>query len=131
MGTRFQEEINHQAAILAEILHTQRASRRDVEAKLSLSRGYLSKLLAGEVDLKVSQVAGILEAVGFSLRAFYKLVYRFPPQTIDAVSPEVKLAIQEELQPRADAEERGAGSAELEGAVRAVLLRLLKGAGDG
>jgi transcriptional regulator with XRE-family HTH domain len=126
MGTRYQEEIDHQAAILAEILHTKKVSRRDIESQLSLSRGYLSKLLKGEVDLKVSQVVGILEAVGYSVRSFYKLLYRFSPQKIEGVSAEVKLAIQEELQPTPVTEGSRQQPAELEDAVRSVLRRLLK-----
>lgn len=59
------------------------ASQREVERRAGFSKGYLSQLLAGKVDLKVWHVLAILDAVGgdprdYFLSAFAGARRRFP-----------------------------------------------------
>ncbi len=58
-------------------------SQREVEERAGFSKGYLSQLLAGKVDLKLWHVLAVLDAVGGDPRDFFSRAFpggrrRFP-----------------------------------------------------
>lgn len=50
-------------------------SNRDVEKSLGLSYGYLSRLFAGTIELKVEHILSILEVIGLAPAEFFHLAY--------------------------------------------------------
>lgn len=74
------------AKVLKTIIHTLGLSLREVERRLKLSRGYLTRLFAGEMDLKVDHVVEIAEAIGIPPEEIFQLAY---PQTGREASPQV------------------------------------------
>jgi transcriptional regulator with XRE-family HTH domain len=54
-------------------------SLREVERRLGMSRGYLSRLFAGEMDLKVDHVVEIAEALGVEPEELFRLAFPSSP----------------------------------------------------
>ncbi len=50
-------------------------SQRQVERRAGFSRGYLSQLLAGNVDLKVRHILSVLDALGIAPGQFFASLY--------------------------------------------------------
>lgn len=51
------------------------ASNREIEKKLGLSYGYLSRLFSGSIELKVEHILQILEVLGLTPGEFFQLAY--------------------------------------------------------
>lgn len=76
-------------------------SQRKVEERVGFSKGYLSQLLARNLDLKLWHVLAILDALGLDLGEFFHRVYpatRFPAlerfqRTSKPLSPELEEAL--------------------------------------
>lgn len=57
------------------LIHISAQSQRSVEQKAGFSRGHLSQILNGRVDLKLQHVLRILEALGVSPSEFFFHVF--------------------------------------------------------
>lgn len=54
---------------------------KEVERRLELSRGYLSRLFGGEIDLKVDHVVQIAEVLGVEPEEIFRLAYPVAPES--------------------------------------------------
>jgi transcriptional regulator with XRE-family HTH domain len=63
--------------VLKTSISTLGLSLREVERRLKLSRGYLTRLFGGEMDLKVDHVTEIAEVIGVEPEELFRLA--FPP----------------------------------------------------
>ena len=70
-----QEEIQRLLQVLRVSMRILDVSNRDIEKKLGLSYGYLSRLFAGAIELKVEHILQILEVLGFTPAEFFHLAY--------------------------------------------------------
>jgi hypothetical protein len=68
------------AAALRTAIRLSGLSHRQVERSLRLSTGYLTRILAGQVELKVWHVVSICQVIGFPLGNFLGFV--FPPEPV-------------------------------------------------
>lgn len=60
---------------LREAIRRKKISQREVERTLGQSKGYLSLLLHGNVDLKVKHVFAVLEVIGLEPEDFFVDLY--------------------------------------------------------
>jgi transcriptional regulator with XRE-family HTH domain len=81
-----QEEIQRLLHVLRVAMRILDVSNRDVEKKLGLSYGYLSRLFSGSIELKVEHILLILEVLGLTPAEFFQLAYprRVSPATESA-----------------------------------------------
>ena len=106
-------EVTHVVAALANALKQKQRSRLQVEQTLGYSRGYVSKLFHGTVEMRTRHVFEILRAIGMEPWDFFQAA--FPPPTKPAEAP-----------PATEAAAAPAISEdELEARVRKCLLRIL------
>jgi transcriptional regulator with XRE-family HTH domain len=75
------EQTAHLNKILKAAIGSLGFSLREVERRLGLSRGYLSRLFAGEMDLKVDHVVEIAGVLGVEPEEIFRLA--FPPSRAD------------------------------------------------
>lgn len=76
----------HLTKVLKTSIGTLGLSLREVERRLKLSRGYLTRLFGGEMDLKVDHVAEIAEVLGIEPEEFFRLAF---PASQKEPTPEV------------------------------------------
>lgn len=69
------------AAGLRTAIRLSGVSHRQIERALRMSTGYLTRILAGQVELRVWHVVAICQVIGFPLGNF--LASLFPPAPID------------------------------------------------
>lgn len=60
---------------LREAIRRRKISQREVERTLGQSKGYLSLLLHGNVDLKVKHVFAVLKVIGMEPEEFFGILY--------------------------------------------------------
>jgi transcriptional regulator with XRE-family HTH domain len=65
----------HLSHTLKTAIKTMGLSLREVEKRLGMSRGYLTRLFGGEIDLKVDHVADIAEALGVEPEEIFRLAF--------------------------------------------------------
>lgn len=124
-----QEEIHRLLYVLRVAMRMLDVSNRDVEKRLGLSYGYLSRLFSGSIELKVEHILQILDVLGLTPAEFFQLAYprrNTPPSE----AAERLRSILEGLGPL-PAEEpppavRELSAADLEAIVSKVLRKLLK-----
>jgi hypothetical protein len=80
------EEIQRIAALLEEVCHRSRRSRRDLERSLGLGHGYLNHLFAGRMDLKLRHVFQILRELKLDPHQFLRDAFA-PPVGDPAAAP--------------------------------------------
>lgn len=73
-----QDEILRIAAALRTAIRLSGISHRQVERELGLSTGYLTRILAGQVELRVRHVLDVCRVIGLSPDRFFGAL--FPPQ---------------------------------------------------
>jgi len=69
------EEIKRLLNVLRTAMKILDITNREVEKKLGLSYGYLSRLFAGAIDLKMEHVLDICQAIGLRPAEFFHLAY--------------------------------------------------------
>jgi transcriptional regulator with XRE-family HTH domain len=81
------EEIKRLLNVLRTAMKILDITNREIEKKLGLSYGYLSRLFAGAIELKVEHILDICGAIGLRPAEFFHLAYpRVPlPGTAAAV----------------------------------------------
>ncbi len=78
-------EIARIAELLKTAIRLSGASNREVERRLGLSAGYLSRLFSGGIELKVKHVLDIGEVIELDAGEFFQLV--FPRSRKELSSP--------------------------------------------
>lgn len=123
----YSAEVRRVVELLAYGVRQKGLSRRALEEKMGMSRGYLSELLSGDVDLRISYILMILEALEIHPWQFFRVAFNRPQLGRSAPVPEASaeeelLAVmQQGLQsPLAAADER-----EIDRVVKDALLRIL------
>jgi transcriptional regulator with XRE-family HTH domain len=76
---------------------------RKIEREMSLSTGYLSRILSGKVELRIQHVLGVCRAIGLPPSAFFEAAY--PSRELDPEIGRLVAALQE-LLPAEDAPPR-------------------------
>jgi transcriptional regulator with XRE-family HTH domain len=69
------EEVARLTRLLRDAIKLSKRSNREVEKRLGLSGGYLSRLFAGVMDLRVEHILAICEAIGFPVPEFFRAAY--------------------------------------------------------
>ena len=70
------DDISPYTKVLDKLIGSSRLTKAELEQKLRWSKGRLTKLLKGTVDLKVEHVLALLEAINVDPLHFYALVHR-------------------------------------------------------
>ena len=94
-------QTQHMIGVLRTSIRAVGLTYREVEKRLGVSRGYLSRLFSGAMDLRFDHVAEIAEAIGLEPEEVFRLA--FPPRQAP-VKPEV-LRLREALGANAPASE--------------------------
>lgn len=68
-------EIVRMLAVLRDAIRLARFTNREVERRLGWSSGYLSRLFAGLMELRVEHVLNICSVIGFPPNEFFRAVY--------------------------------------------------------
>lgn len=68
-------EVTRLTALLRDAIKLSKISNRSVERQLGLSSGYLSRLFAGVMELRVQHILEICGAIGFPPGEFFKAAY--------------------------------------------------------
>ena len=68
-------EVARLTALLRDAIKLSKTSNRSVERELGLSSGYLSRLFAGVMELRVQHILEICRVVGFPPGEFFKAAY--------------------------------------------------------
>jgi transcriptional regulator with XRE-family HTH domain len=72
------EEITRIAAALRTAIRLSGISHRQVERELKLSTGYLTRILAGQVELRVRHVLDVCRVIGIAPDRFFGALFPLP-----------------------------------------------------
>lgn len=78
-GSDTQEEVRRVAAALRTVIRLSGVSHRRIERELQMSTGYLTRLLGGQVQLRVSHVLLICEVIELPVGSFFAAVFPAVP----------------------------------------------------
>lgn len=82
MDAKDEEAFKNEAYRILEemrrLIRREGLSQRQVEKRVGFSKGYLSQLLARNMDLKFWHIAAVLRALDYSPRRFFSEVYAEP-----------------------------------------------------
>jgi transcriptional regulator with XRE-family HTH domain len=128
-----QAEIQRLLYVLRVAMRMLDVSNREVEKRLGLSYGYLSRLFSGSIELKVEHILLILDVLGLTPSEFFQLAY--PRQNAPLSESAERLhSILRGLGPLPQPEERPAAKAmtaeELEALISKVLRKMLGEKGE-
>ncbi len=70
--------------VLQTAVRTSGVTQGAIERALGMSKGYLSQLFSGRIELKVWHLEVILERIAFDPQAFFRMVYPRPGEEVDA-----------------------------------------------
>jgi transcriptional regulator with XRE-family HTH domain len=70
-----EEEVERITRLLRDAIKLSKRSNREVEKKLGMSGGYLSRLFAGVMDLRMEHVLAICNAIDFPVAQFFRAAY--------------------------------------------------------
>jgi hypothetical protein len=70
-------EVGRVAAALRTAIRLSSVSHRHIERELRMSTGYLTRILAGQVQLRVNHVLGVCRVIGLPAGSFFAALY--PP----------------------------------------------------
>lgn len=123
------EEIKRLLNVLRTAMKILDITNREVEKKLGLSYGYLSRLFAGAIELKIEHILDICGAIGLRPAEFFHLAYPRVPVPGTPAAAKLRDVLQG-FQPGMDGEEPEAASTalsheEIERMMLASLRRLL------
>lgn len=125
-----QDEVTRLLHVLRVAMRILDVSNRDVEKRLGLSYGYLSRLFSGTIELKVEHILQILDVLGLAPAEFFQLAYPRKPSPPSDSATRMR-AILEGIGPFQQEERPPAGdvsSDELEKMVSKVVRKLLNDA---
>lgn len=78
-GNVAQEEARRVAAALRTAIRLSGVSHRHIERELEMSTGYLTRLLAGEVQLRVIHVLSICKVIELPVGSFFAALFPAAP----------------------------------------------------
>lgn len=84
-----QDEVHRLLHVLRVAMRILEVTNRDIEKKMGLSYGYLSRLFAGNIELKVEHVLLISEILGLTPAEFFQLAY--PRKTVPPTESAVRM----------------------------------------
>lgn len=102
-------EVARMLAVLRDAIRLARFTNREVERRLGWSSGYLSRLFAGLMELRVEHVLSVCSIIGFPPGEFFRAVY--PLAEGDEVEGTKLRQALERLHPPPDFEPRHAAPA--------------------
>src|SRR5688572_15486773 len=70
-----EDEVVRLTALLSAAVKFSNVTQREVERKLGLSSGSLSRLFSGGIELKVKHILDVCEVIGFSPSRFFQAAY--------------------------------------------------------
>ncbi len=70
-------EVKRVAAALRTAIKLSQVSNRQIERELGLSTGYLTRILGGQVELRMAHVLSVCQIIGLPVGNFFAAV--FPP----------------------------------------------------
>ena len=73
-----EEEVARLTSLLRDAIKLSKTSNRAVERQLGLSSGYLSRLFAGVMELRVQHILDICRVISFSPGEFFRAAYPTP-----------------------------------------------------
>ncbi len=76
------EEVDRIRSRLKLLIHLSRSSQRQVERRAGFSKGYLSQLLCGNIDLKYRHLLSVLEALEVPAYEFFADLYPERPSRL-------------------------------------------------
>ncbi|HYU35525.1 MAG TPA: hypothetical protein VEW48_25505 [Thermoanaerobaculia bacterium] len=76
--TPLEQEVKRVAAALRTAIRLSGVSHRHIERTLNISTGYLTRILAGQVELRVSHVLSVCGVIGLPAGNFFAAL--FPPR---------------------------------------------------
>jgi transcriptional regulator with XRE-family HTH domain len=88
------QETERIVTVLKTAMRILGVTNREVEKKLGVSYGYLSRLFAGSMELKVDHIVEITEAMGLHPAEFFQLVYPRLPDPPSAPAQKLRTALQ-------------------------------------
>jgi transcriptional regulator with XRE-family HTH domain len=124
-----QEEIKRLLQVLRTTMRLLDVSNRDVEKKLGLSYGYLSRLFAGTIELKVEHILSVLEVIGLTPAEFFHLAYPRPAGQASDAAIRMR-SIMQGFQPIPDDRPASPSSEDVERMMMSALKKLLGDAGQ-
>lgn len=89
-----QDEVARWLAVLRTSLRMLGKTNREIEQKLGVSYGYLSRLFAGTLDLKVDHVLEITAAMGLHPAEFFHLLYPQVPARSSEAATRLRASLQ-------------------------------------
>lgn len=101
-----EEEVARLTSLLRDAIKLSKTSNRAVERQLGLSSGYLSRLFAGVMELRVQHILDICRVIGFAPGEFFRAAYPTPDGQ-EGPGTKLRQAL-ERLHPVNDNEERPA-----------------------
>jgi transcriptional regulator with XRE-family HTH domain len=110
-------QTQHMIDVLKSVIRALGLTLREVETRLGVSRGYLTRLFSGVMDLRFDHISEIAEAVGIEPDEILRLA--FPPVVKPATSAVLRVremlgASSQVAPPPPPAEESGEGALEKE-----------------
>lgn len=98
-----EDEVVRLTNLLSAAVKFSNVTQREVERKLGLSSGSLSRLFSGGIELKVKHILDVCEVIGFSPSRFFHAAY---PQQEEESGESWRLQrLLEQLHPAKDREE--------------------------
>lgn len=129
------EEIKRLLNVLRTAMKILDITNREVEKKLGLSYGYLSRLFAGAIELKMEHILDICQAIGLRPAEFFHLAYPRVPIPGTPAATKLRDVLQGFQPPGVDGEEaealQGMSHEEIERMMLASLRKLLADLGKG
>lgn len=71
------QEVERVTAALRTAIRLSGVSNREIERKLNMSTGYLTRILAGHVELRMAHVLSICEVIGLPPEKFLSALFPF------------------------------------------------------
>jgi transcriptional regulator with XRE-family HTH domain len=75
-----ESEVVRLRELLRHAIRVSNVTNREIERRLGISQGSLSRLLAGGIELKVQHVLDILAILGLHPGTFFEVAYPDPPK---------------------------------------------------
>lgn len=121
------DEVKRLLSVLRTAMKILDITNREIEKELGQSYGYLSRLFAGTIDLKMEHILDICQAIGLRPAEFFHLAY--PRMTASPTESARRLRdVLQGFQPAAEAPEE-ISSEELDRRIERALRRLMAGVG--
>lgn len=122
------EEVQRLIQVLRVAMRILDVSNRDVEKKLNLSYGYLSRLFSGAIELKVEHILQIVDVLGLTPAEYFQLAYprKTSPPSESAARMRAILDGFGPIMPEERPPAGEVGAAELEKTVSRVLQKMLR-----